>query len=192
MKPGDRALEWQVWNCITDCCGDRDTCPDMDNEGEWADCLIQGDPHLKTFDSPVVNKNAYAPLDVYYLVDNEYITVQGRYGSTRSDNRASLMGVAVTGVLTGGVTIYIPKGYEHPPLIMVLRWREIDTTPQLSPSGMNTEVQTSTSSLTRPMDMERSVHCTSLFLKIPQMAPRLEEFVSTKLATGSLWLWLHM
>jgi len=117
MKPGDRALEWQVWNCITDCCGDRDTCPDMDNEGEWADCLIQGDPHLKTFDSPVVNKNAYGPLDDYYLVDNEYITVQGRYGSTRSDNRASLMGVAVTGVLTGGKTIYIPKGYEHPPLI---------------------------------------------------------------------------
>jgi len=117
LKPGDKIKEWQIWNCITDCCGDRDMCPDLDNEGEWADCLVQGDPHLKTFDSPVTNKNAYGPLDDYTLVKNEYINVQGRYGSTRSDNKAMLMGVAVTGVLTGGDTIVFPKGYEHPPTI---------------------------------------------------------------------------
>jgi hypothetical protein len=117
MKPGDSVKEWQVWNCITDCCADRDTCPDQTNWGEWADCLIQGDPHVKTFDSPVVNKNAYGPLDDYTLVKNEYINVQGRYGSVRSDNKASLMGVAVSGQLVGGATIVIPKGYEHAPTI---------------------------------------------------------------------------
>lgn len=89
----------------------------MNNEGEWADCLIQGDPHIKTFDSPVVNKNAYGPLDDYTLVKNEYINVQGRYGSTRSDNKAQLMGVAVSGPLVGGATLIFPKGYEHPPTI---------------------------------------------------------------------------
>jgi hypothetical protein len=114
QKKGDKAKEWQVWNCITDCCADRDTCPDLNNEGEWADCLVKGDPHIKTWDSGVLNKNVFGPLDDYTLVQNDYITVQGRYGSDRSDNKASLQAVAVAGLLTGGKTIVIPKGYEHP------------------------------------------------------------------------------
>jgi len=117
VKPGDNAAEWQIWNCITDCCGDRDTCPDLGNNGEWADCLIQGDPHIKTFDSPGINKNAYGPLDDFYLAHNGFINVQGRYGSDRSDNKAMLMGVAVSGAAVGNDVIYFPKGYERPPHI---------------------------------------------------------------------------
>jgi hypothetical protein len=114
---GDNVREWQVWNCITDCCGDRDSCPDLGNEGEWADCLIQGDPHIKTWDSGVLNKNAFGPLDDYTLVKNDFINVQGRYGSQRTDNKAQLFGVAVSGQLVGGSTIVFPTGYEHPPTI---------------------------------------------------------------------------
>lgn len=142
VKPGDGPKEWQIWNCITDCCGDRESCPDLNNNGEWADCLVKGDPHIKTFDSPVVNKNAYGPLDDYTLVKNDYITVQGRYGSVRSDFKAQLNGVAVTGVLTGGVTIYFPKGYEHPPLIDGVemtgrRYRTPAFTIRYEPKGVN-------------------------------------------------------
>jgi len=109
-----KTKEWKLFNCITDCCGDRDSCPDMGNEGLFGTCLAKGDPHIKTFDSPTVHKHVYTPLNDYWLVDSKFIQIQARYGSNRWDGKAQIMGVAVGGILTGGVTVYIPKGIDHP------------------------------------------------------------------------------
>jgi len=110
---GEAALkekEWKLFNCVTDCCGDRDSCPDLGNEGMDGTCLVKGDPHIKTFDSDTVHKNVYAPLNDYWLVNTKFLQIQVRYGTERWDGKAQVMGVAVTGILTGGVSMYIPRG----------------------------------------------------------------------------------
>lgn len=103
--------EWKLFNCVTDCCGDRDSCPDLGNEGKYGTCLVKGDPHIKTFDSPTVEKHVYV-LNDYWLVNSKYLQIQGRYGTQRRDGKGQLMGVAVRGLLTGGVKVYIPRGTE--------------------------------------------------------------------------------
>jgi len=103
--------EWKLFNCVTDCCGDRDSCPDLGQEGKYGTCLVKGDPHIKTFDSPTVEKHVYV-LNDYWLVNSKYLQVQGRYGTQRRDGKGQLMGVAVSGLLTGGVKVYIPRGTE--------------------------------------------------------------------------------
>jgi len=110
--------ELDIGNCVYDCCGDRDSCPDLDNQGEFGDCLVQGDPHIKTFDSSTINQHIYGPLDDYVIMKNQFLTVHGRYESDRADKKAQIVGVAVSGPLVGGDTILFEKGYEHPPMII--------------------------------------------------------------------------
>jgi len=102
-----RKSEWTVWNCLTDCCADRENCPDQDNDGEKGSCIIRGDPHLKTFDSGQMDKNVYGPLGDYWLVNNKFFKIQGRYGSHRADKKASLQGVMVSGLMMGGMNLLI-------------------------------------------------------------------------------------
>jgi len=105
--------EWKLWNCVTDCCGNRDSCPDLTDGGLDGTCLVKGDPHIKTFDSPTIHKHVYAPLNDYWLVNSKFVQVQVRYGTIRWDGKAQVLGVVVGGILTGGVTVYIPAG-ENP------------------------------------------------------------------------------
>jgi len=110
--------ELDIGNCMYDCCGDRDSCPDLDNQGEYGDCLVQGDPHVKTFDSPTINRHIFTPLDDYVIMHNDYLTVHGRYQSDRADKKAQIVAVAVSGPLVGGDTILFERGHEHPPVIV--------------------------------------------------------------------------
>jgi len=105
----ERKSEWTVWNCLTDCCADRENCPDQDNEGEKGSCIIRGDPHLKTFDSGTLDKHVFGPLGDYWLVNNQFFKIQGRYGSNRADKKASLQGVFVSGAMMGGMKMYIGR-----------------------------------------------------------------------------------
>ena len=57
---------------MTDGCGDRDSCPDLGNEGENGTCLVKGDPHIKTCDSLTVEKHVYE-LNDFWLVDSKYL-----------------------------------------------------------------------------------------------------------------------
>jgi len=99
--PVPRASEWTIFNCKTDCCATRTSCPDKDDEGESASCLIRGDPHIKTWDATQMNKNVYEPLADHWLIKNKYFQIQGRYGSDRPDKRAQLVGVVISGPLMG-------------------------------------------------------------------------------------------
>jgi len=99
--PAPRQSEWTLFNCKTDCCAMRTSCPDKNDEGESASCLIRGDPHIKTWDSSEMNKNVYEPLDDNWIVKNQYFQIQGRYGSDRPDNKAQLLGLSISGALMG-------------------------------------------------------------------------------------------
>ena len=64
--------EWKLFNCVTDCCGDRDSCPELGNEGENETWFVKRDPHMKTSDSPTVEKHVYE-LNDFWLVNSKYL-----------------------------------------------------------------------------------------------------------------------
>jgi len=88
-------------SCITDCCQDRQECPDKDAEDEFAHCVMVGDPHIKTFSNEGTDSHVYFPHADYYALNTDALTVQVRYSSNRQDDKAMVMGVAMTGPLVG-------------------------------------------------------------------------------------------
>lgn len=88
-------------DCIEDCCQDREECPDKDNEDEFAHCLMAGDPHIKTFGSEAYNTDVFFPHADFYALKTEALSIQVRYSSFRDDNKAQIMGIAISGPLVG-------------------------------------------------------------------------------------------
>lgn len=64
-------------------------------------CILRGDPHIKTWDADKPDKHEYGPLGDYWLVKNKYWQIQARYKSNRNDNRAQIMGIAISGAMLG-------------------------------------------------------------------------------------------
>jgi len=88
-------------DCVTDCCVDRQECVDKDFEDQFAHCSMTGDPHIKTFGAEGINSHVYFPHGDFYAFKSPQLTVQVRYSSVRSDFKAQVFGVALTGPLVG-------------------------------------------------------------------------------------------
>lgn len=77
-------------------------------------CTIWGDPHINTFDSGLFGAENAAPVSIltsgdYWLVKNQDIQIQGRYGTTQFtvDGQSALLELAISGPFINNDTIVI-------------------------------------------------------------------------------------
>eukprot|EP00933_Yihiella_yeosuensis_P019513 TRINITY_DN157_c0_g1_i1.p1 TRINITY_DN157_c0_g1~~TRINITY_DN157_c0_g1_i1.p1 ORF type:complete len:540 (+),score=89.10 TRINITY_DN157_c0_g1_i1:89-1708(+) len=79
-----------------------------------ATCTIWGDPHIDVFDSGLFGAEKLPPVDIfssgdYWLVKNQDVRIQGRYGTTQFtvDGQSALVGLAITGSFLQGHKLII-------------------------------------------------------------------------------------
>jgi len=92
----------ELEECLSMCNNDNDHCPTFDASKRPAVCTLVGDPHIRTWDSPLKeNAHAFGKLADYWVFKSAPLSVQARYSSTRSDHKGFVSGVALTGPLFG-------------------------------------------------------------------------------------------